>query len=186
VLSALFWRLDVVLLSWLGTTTDVGLYAAALRFVNMGQEVPAAILATIFPRLAALHRESSDGFRILFTRSAKYLSLLALGISVVTTIMGPAFIKLLFGSKFDAAVPVLQVLIWSLLPFSLMKLLGGALVATHNQVADLIINALVLVVNVVLKLLWIPAYGTMGAAWATVAAISFAVAVRARFFWRQT
>ena len=31
VLSALFWRLDLVMLSWLGTSTDVGLYAAALR-----------------------------------------------------------------------------------------------------------------------------------------------------------
>jgi O-antigen/teichoic acid export membrane protein len=186
VLSALFWRLDLVMLSWLGTATDVGLYAAALRFVNMGQEVPAAILATIFPRLSALHGESREGFRTLFVRSAKYLSLLAIGTSVVTTLMGPAVIRLLFGSKFDASVPVLQVLIWSLLPFSLMKLLGSALIATHNQVTDLVINAVVLGVNVALKLLLIPAYGPIGAAWATVAAISLAVAMRGRFFWEQT
>jgi len=186
VLSALFWRLDLVMLSWLGSTTDVGLYAAALRFVNMCQEVPAAILATIFPRLSALHGESREGFRTLFAGSAKYLSLLAIGTSAAITLMGPAFIRLLFGSKFDASVPVLQVLIWSLLPFSLMKLLGSALIASHNQVADLLINAVVLAVNVCLKLLLIPLYGPVGAAWATIGAVSLAVAMRGRFFWDNT
>ena len=166
VLSALFWRLDLVMLSWLGTSTDVGLYAAALRFVNMCQEVPAAIMATIFPRSPALHAESREEFRTLFAGAAKYLSLLAIGTSLGITVMGPTFIRLLFGSKFDASVASLQVLIWSLLPFSLMKLLGSALIATHNQVADLVINAVVLVVNVGLKLVLIPRYGPVGAAWA--------------------
>lgn len=183
VLSALFWRLDLVMLSWLGTTTDVGLYAAALRIVNMCQEVPAAVMATIFPRLSALHVESREGFRTLFAGSAKYLGLFAIGTSAVVALIGPTFIRLLFGSKFDASVPVLEVLIWSLLPFSLMKLLGSALIASHNQVADLVINAVVLAINVCLKLLLIPLFGPVGAAWATLGAVTLAVAMRARFFW---
>ena len=78
--------------------------------------------------------------------------------------------------------PFLQVLIWSLLPFSLMKLLGSALIATHNQMADLVINAVVLVVNVCLKLVLIPRYGPVGAAWATIAAVTLALVMRGRFF----
>lgn len=185
VLSALFWRLDLVMLSWLGSATDVGLYAAALRFVTMCQEVPAAIMATVFPRLSALHGESREGFRILFANAAKCLSLLAIGTSIAITVIGPALIRMLFGSRFDASVGLLQVLVWSLLPFSLMKLLGSALVASHNQVADLVINGVVLAVNVCLKLLFIPLYGPVGAAWATIAAVSVAVAMRGRFFWQH-
>jgi O-antigen/teichoic acid export membrane protein len=49
--------------------------------------------------------------------------------------------------------------------------------------ADLVINAVVLVVNVCLKLLLIPRYGPVGAAWATIAAVSLALVMRGRFFW---
>jgi len=181
VLSTVFTRLDLVMLSWLGTATQVGLYAAALRFVNMCQEVPAAALMTLFPRLAALHVESRAAFRRVFTTSATYLALFALATSIAGTLAGPTVLRTLFGSKFDESIPILQLLIWCLLPFSLMKLLGSSLIATHNQVADLVINAVLLVVHATLMVLLIPPHGPLGAAAATLVTMTLAVLMRGRF-----
>ncbi|MFN8545802.1 MAG: polysaccharide biosynthesis C-terminal domain-containing protein [Candidatus Binatia bacterium] len=178
VLATAFWRLDLVMLSWLGTPTDVGLYAAALRFVMMCQEVPAAAMVLLFPRLSALHAGSAAAFRTLFRSAFRYLTVLAVTTSVVVTLVGPEVIRLVFGPRFDAAGPVLRLLVWSLLPFALMKLLGSALIASHRQNADLVINGAVLVVNVVLKLVMIPLWGLTGAAAATVLAMGAAVALR--------
>jgi O-antigen/teichoic acid export membrane protein len=82
-------------------------------------------------------------------------------------------VRLLFGSDFGAAVPVLKVVIWTLVPYGLSKVLASSLFASNRQVVDLKVNVLSLAANVLLNLALIPRYGSLGCAWATLLSILF-------------
>ena len=183
LLWTLFWRTDTLMLSWLSTPANVGLYSAALRIVSMFQELPKAVLVTIFPRLSALHQSSQASFRQLSIRTGGYLLLFSMIASLGVSTFGRSVLTALFSDKFAQASPVLEIMIWSLVPFSVANLLGNMLIASRNQNADLVINAIALILNVVLNLVLIPPYGVLGAVAANILSVSGSVVLRAGFLW---
>jgi O-antigen/teichoic acid export membrane protein len=72
-------------------------------------------------------------------------------------------IGLIYGPDFDAAVPVLQVLAWTVCLFSIALVFARVLVASHNEVLDLYCNVAALLINAVLGWQLILRYGPLGA-----------------------
>jgi O-antigen/teichoic acid export membrane protein len=183
LLWTLFWRIDVIMLSWLSSAEQVGLYTAALRIVTTLQEIPKAITVTLFPRFASLYVSSRVDFQQLYVRAGKYLLAFAILSCVAVTTIGGYVLTTLFSDKFAHAVPVLNLAVWSLVPFSITNLLGNMLISSHNQNADLVINAIALAMIVALSVWLIPRYGALGAAGANLAAVTAGLALRAGFSW---
>jgi O-antigen/teichoic acid export membrane protein len=183
LLWTLFWRIDVIMLSWLSTAEQVGLYTAALRIVTTLQEVPKAITVTLFPRFAALYGSSRAEFQQLYVRTGKYLLAFALLACLGVTTIGGYVLTALFSDKFVHAAPILNLAIWGLVPFSITNLFGNMLISSHNQNADMIINGLSLAVIVGLNGWLVPSYGALGAAAANLVAVTAGLAMRAAFSW---
>lgn len=163
VLSALYFRIDILLLEhWQGATA-VGTYNAVFRIVEGLRLFPAAALAVALPDLCRAH--STAAMRTLIGR----LVLPALAVTALLIVAAPWFVPLAFGRSFADAVITAQVL---LLGFPLMTVnyvLTTQLVAWDRQRPYAWLCAAALVINIALNAWLIPGWSTAGAAWATLA-----------------
>ncbi len=188
VLVAAVNRVDFLMLERMANLDQVGLYGAAYKVTNLLERVPQMMMVAFYPLMARASTAGVGSLRRLYRRSALGLGALALPIALAVTWAGPTLLRLMFGADFVAAYSGLRVLIWSTACIFTAISAGFALVTIGWERASLAIWAVATVVNVTLNLLWIPRFGFVGAAWATVWAyvvvlVGQVVAVEI-YFWR--
>jgi O-antigen/teichoic acid export membrane protein len=170
VLSAIYFRVDVLLIQlWIGTPA-VGLYNAVFRLVEALRLLPAAVMAVMLPSLC----RAAD-LRPL-VRAAAPLTAAAVGIAVVLWIAADALIPALYQPRYAAAVPAFRILLLSFPLMSLNMALTHQLVGWHGQRAYAVLCAMALVVNLALNARLLPAWSIDGAAWATLGTEMFLTA----------
>ena len=176
LLAALQTRASTILLERLTDTAQVGYFAAATRFVEAGRMIPNAFFGALFPLLAALAVQPQELSRT-FTRAMWGLAAFGIALAVCFSLFASTIISLTFGPDFQPTIPVLQIAMWSLLP-SLLR--GGRTLYWYAQGQEGYVNVvtgLALLAQIGLCLWWIPQYGAFGAAWASVAAETVALAL---------
>lgn len=165
-------RIDQVMIASLGTPSDLGYYAAAAKVAESWEMIPFALSASLFPRLVG------DGERGVLQRSLSPLLAsviwLGLGIAACLWIFAPIVVTGLFGESFLPAAGVLTVLSWSGVFLGLRTVLVRWILVNGRPEVAVWATAAGAVVNVGTNLLVIPAFGAVGAAWATL--LSYAAA----------
>ncbi len=162
LLSALYFRIDVVLIEIWNGTAAVGLYTAVFRLVDALRLFPAAVLAVTLPWLGR-----STTARVL-GRVAGGLTAFAVGVAAVLWWTAGALVPMIYGAAFADAVPAFRVLLLSFPLMSLNYALTQQLIAWHGHRAYAGICASALVWNLVLNARLIPTLSILGAAWATM------------------
>ena len=155
IVAALYLRADVFMLSKLGTLAAVGYYTTGYRLFAIAQVVPKSFNTSIYPVFSRLFHESQDSFQKASSVSIRYI------------------LRLLFGQGFGDAASVLKVVIWTLVPYGIVRVLASLLFASNRQHIDLKVNVMGLATNVVLNLALIPRFGILGCAWATLLSMCF-------------
>lgn len=163
-------RMDVILIGVLLSTSAAGIYATAAALVTLIGFGLVAVNSVIAPMLSELY--SQNKMKAL-QRLATNVAYLIFGYTVLTTfgvvLFGETLLSL-FGEEFTLAYGVLIVLMFSKIVNSLTGSVGYMLTMTGNQRAALRIVAMSSVINLLLNLILIPAYGMIGAALAGVLA----------------
>lgn len=164
-------RADVLVLQWLRGAVDVAQYSAAARVSEIGYFIPAAYMAAAFPGLLALRRTAgaqAPEYRKALQRSYTTAFWVGVLLAGVLYLAGPWGITLVFGLEYAPAGEVLRVHVLAL-PFVFMAAVFSKWILAESLYwASLLRHGLGAVANVVLNLVWVPAYGIQGAAWATV------------------
>jgi len=164
--AASYNRVDVLLLRRLVTSDAVAIYGAPYRILDLTQIVPSSLMATILPSLCR-NEEAKAG--IAEPRTAmRFLLIVAACLIVCVTVAAPWITYLLFGSKYQGSIPVLQVLIWATVPMFWNFVLNAQLIANSFDRAILYAASIALLVNFGLNLLFIPRFGYMACAVITV------------------
>lgn len=171
IFSTIYWNVDVIMLSKMKGATEVGFYSAAYKLTMVWKIIPMAYLMAFQPVIFRLFKSSLEKFKIACTKSIKYLFFTMLPIAVGTTILADRFIQLFFRNEFLASASALRILIWTLVPFSMVLVFAYALIASDNQIIDLRVNIVGMLCNVGLNLLLIPKLGFLGASIATCVSI---------------
>lgn len=162
VLSALYFRLDVVLVEhWQGAAA-VGTYNAAFRLIEGLRLMPAAALAVALP---ALCRATSAGPML---RLAGQLGLASVPIVALSWAAAAWLLPLLFGDRFVDAVPAFRVLLLAYPLMTLNYVLTTQLIAWDRHGTFAVLCAIALGVNVALNVRLIPSASIVGAAWSVV------------------
>jgi O-antigen/teichoic acid export membrane protein len=169
--STIHLSIDQIILSKLRSVDSVGIYSAADRLLDICKTFPMAFAAALLPLFAREFVQGLPNLRQLVVTATRYLFLGTLPVVVGTVVLGDQIITLIYGQRFDAAIPVLRLHIVSLVPFSLVYILAYVLIATDNQRIDLSINAVAVGVNIALCFLFIPRLAEMGAVLATLVTI---------------
>ena len=167
LLSAVYFRIDVLLIEmWRGTEL-VALYNSVFRLVEALRLFPAAVLAVALPAL----------FRANDARPLLSVSAVLCGFSIVVTLTlwaaADLLVPLLYGDRYAAAVPAFRILLVALPLMSLNYALTHQLLGWHGQLAYALLCAGAVVFNVALNSQLIPAFSIDGAAWATLATEAF-------------
>ena len=161
VLSALYFRIDVLLVEvWAGTEA-VARYSAVFRIIDALRLFPAAVLAVILPSLCAA------GTLQPLARIAGPLTAFATLVTAVLWPIADPLVPLLFGDRYASAVPAFRILTLSFPLLSLNLALTHQLVGWNRQRAYAAICAAALTVNLALNAWLIPTLAIEGAAWAT-------------------
>ena len=168
IFATLYWRVDVFLLSQMRSVDEVGLYGAAWRLLEIAIVVPQSLSLALFPQIAAALRSDPAMLSWLGRTANRYLFGASLPVAVVATVLGDRILGALYGESFQVAGSTLSLLMWSVVPYGWVKYYAYLLVAADRQRADLALNVVMTVLNIVLNLVLIPLYGYWGAGLATV------------------
>ena len=185
VVAALYARADVLLLSKLAGLAEVGFYAAAYRLFAISQVIPRSFNTSIYPVLSQLFVNSPSTYRQAKSLSIRYILVILLPVAGGICGLAAPVMELLFGREFVVAAPILRIVIWTLVPYGVARVLASSLFASNRQVVDLKVNLLGLGANLALNLLLIPRYGAVGCAWATLLSILFFLACQCYFLRRE-
>jgi O-antigen/teichoic acid export membrane protein len=162
VFSAVYFRIDVLLVQlWLGAEA-VGRYNAVFRLVDAIRLFPAAVLAVTLPWLCR-----ARDYRPLLGVAA-FVTAFSVIVAALVWIGAEVIISILFGSRYTAAAPALRILALALPLLSMNLALTHQLIGWNRQHAFAAICAAALVFNLGLNVFLIPGFAIEGAAWATV------------------
>jgi O-antigen/teichoic acid export membrane protein len=162
VLSALYFRVDVLLVQfWLGTEAVAG-YNAVFRLIDALRLFPAAALAVVLPSLCR-----ADDLRPLVQVSAAVTAFAVVAAALLWAV-SDRVVTLAFGEHYRTAVPAFRILALAFPLLSLNFALTHQLIGWNRQHAYAAIAGAALVANLALNAWLIPALSIEGAAWATL------------------
>jgi O-antigen/teichoic acid export membrane protein len=162
VLSALYFRIDVFLLEKWSGLGQVAHYSAVFRLVDAMRLVPAAVLTVLLPQLFG--KRDTEFARKL----ALGLTMLAVGITLVTWPMAGWLVTVAYGPSYAAAAPILRILLLSFPLLTLNYSLTHQLIGWDQPRAYAACCAVALAANLALNAWLIPQSAGIGAAWATL------------------
>ena len=172
IFSTLYWRIDVFMLSQLKPVEDVGYYGSAYRILELAMILPQSLCLSLYPRIAVAAQNNLSTLKMIGKYALRYLTVISLPLAVCTALLAKPVLTMLYGKPFYVAATTLVVLIFTLVPYSLVRYHAYVLVSANRQHIDLKLNILMSVINVILNLILIPRYSYFGAAIATFLAIS--------------
>lgn len=168
VFTIIYFRIDVIMLSFLRGDAEVGLYSAAYKLTDALVFLPTVLTTSTFPLMSKYYKDSFDSFSFAYARTFKYLFAAGLLIAVLVTFASSRIIHIIYKPEFDGSTIALQILIWTTAIMFITTLISTTCISSGNQqiVSKRAIIAAIL--NVILNLILIPWIGYTGAAIATV------------------
>ncbi|MFT4583126.1 MAG: O-antigen/teichoic acid export membrane protein [Gammaproteobacteria bacterium] len=185
ILGLVSTRANIIMLSWLGDLSIVGIYAAASKLVEFTLICPSIFAQFMLPQIARTFAKSPN-FELREYRKPFYFMFaasIALGLGLIY-FAGPV-IHLLFGSAFEGSVIVFRVLLVFFMVECLDTMLGVVLKAANRQKQDVRLYVVHPALNILLNVILIPAFGGTGAAVARLAGAFSSCALRYVYVARQ-
>ncbi len=185
MMIALFLNIDIVMLGFLRSEAETGLYTGMVRLYTLTFALGNLVMTAFRPALAAAFPDRDS-----MTRQYRInvMMVVLFGFPIVAGVIAfpSEIIALIFGAGFVGGAEALVILQAAALTGYIGIAATAALVAWHDHVAQMWFHAMAAVVNIALNIYLIPRYGIEGAAWATLIAqllmvICFAIRLRMKF-----
>ncbi len=178
VLTSVYFRVDVIILSKLTSSEVVGWYGSAYKLFETLMFLPTIVsMVIMYPILARLSAQSRDGLRFAMEKGLGIMLMLGTPICVgLFTLAGP-IITLIYGDKdFAPAVPALQWLAVALFLLYVNHMMVVSLWSLNQEKKMIPAAGVAVFINMGLNFVLIPRYGHLGAAASTVATELFLTA----------
>lgn len=171
LIMQLNYKVDILLLQKLSTLDQVGYYSLGVAISDKLWQLPTAMGVVVLSRTANMLDENSLNQSV--SRLLRISFVLVLFAAVVLWIIIPYFLPLIFGEKFIPSVNVVRAMLPGILIFVLPRILNSRFAGIGQPKVLIAIFVPALIINILLNFLWIPAYGGVGAAWASNVSYAF-------------
>jgi O-antigen/teichoic acid export membrane protein len=166
----LFLKIDLVLLDVLANPATLGEYVSAAKISELWYAVPTVLSVAMLPGLIQQKKNNKTAYIHTLEKWLRLSFWLSFAIAVFVTLTAHILIPFLYGAGYSAASLMLMIHIWASIPVFTSIVLVQYLFVEGEYKIYLYANTSGLIVNVVVNLFLIPAYGGTGAAIATVVA----------------
>jgi len=162
-------QIDILLVGYFLTATDVGYYAVAVSLSRFFWLVPRAIRTITYPSTSEYWiKNKYHSLNEMIDKSMKYSSCLLLIAGLGVWVFAKDIIVFLFGELFISSIIPLRILVIGTVIFGIFMSIGGTLAGIGRPDLSFKINAIGSTVNVALNILLIQYFGIAGAAIATI------------------
>ncbi|MBU0732200.1 flippase [Patescibacteria group bacterium] len=179
IFVVLYFKIDTVMLSAMRTDAEVGWYNAAYNLVFALIMIPTIFDIIFYPILSKTFGHKKE-FTQVVNKIFSYAVLIAVPVAIFVYLIRGPLVEWIYAGKYDMAIPILGILVWS---FMLNLINRFPFILNAANLAQIITfqAGLGVLLNVGLNFILIPNFGTIGAAWATVATEVLAIAVLTYF-----
>lgn len=168
VLGLIYFKVDTILLSYMKSSYDTGIYAAAYKFLEAIIFIPSAVSVALFPVLAKLHETDSQALKKLYFKSLRVMLYISLPIMLGYIFLLPFVINFLL-PQYQLSIFVIQVLALTIPLMFMHTPATVALLSTDKYLKEVVLISIgTLAFNIIFNILLIPKYGIMAAAFVTV------------------
>ena len=168
VMSTVLLNVDVVMLGFIRTVEEVGIYAGMARLFVLSTFAAHIISVAFAPALAA--ESDKEDRRRIYYRYLRILIFIGAPLSAAIVAFPEWLVILVFGAGYLEGAPILALLGFAAVLSHLTIAPLTALIAWRDQTAQMIILSAVAISNVALNFGLIPIYGGIGAGIATLIA----------------
>ncbi len=182
LLAALMVNTDVLIIGWFRSATEVGLYSAPLRIIQLLYILPSILAVSALPTFTRLADKNLPKMREALEQVVSFSFLVAIPIAVGGFMVASQLVHLLFGTEYMPGTLPFQILLLTLIVDFPAVILSNAVFAHNKQKLLVLYAAIGGGLNVILDLLFIPSWGIVGSAWATL----LAQLVSNWYLWRVT
>jgi O-antigen/teichoic acid export membrane protein len=175
--NLVYLKTDTLILSLIKSQSEVGIYGAAYKVIDILTTIPFLFAGVVLPILAAdWAKHSHERFRKIFQKSFDLMIIMAVPLVVGTQFFARPVMVLVAGPQFAAAGSVLKILIFAVGFVFLSSFLAHIVIAVDKQRQTILAYIFTAVTSVLGYLYFIPRFSYFGAAAITVyseAAITF-------------
>ena len=169
-LGILLTNTDILIISWMRSASDVGIYSAVIRIVQIFYLIPGIIQTTTLPAFSRLAKSNTVKFRVAFEKTLGFIFLASVPLALGGMILGTQVMLLVFGGAYVTGSLALKVLMLSMMFDFPASVIAAAVFAYNHQKGLIISSAIAGVANVAFDLILIPRFGITGSAFATLGA----------------
>ena len=169
VMIAIYSQMDSIMLKEFLDTSATGYYGIALGINSMWAFILEAIIFSIYPTIIEAKRENqTEVYHHRITQLYSIVFWFSACASIVIMILSRFIIVTLYGEAYLPSASCLRISTW-INTFAYLGVARGAwMVSENNQKYQKYILGIGAAVNLVMNYLWIPRFGTVGAAAATL------------------
>jgi O-antigen/teichoic acid export membrane protein len=169
-LGLLFTNSDILIISWMRSASDVGIYSAAIRIIQTLYLIPGIIQYATLPLISRIAKKDNAKFRDVLQRTLVMVLFASIPLAIGGMILGTSIMGLVFGASYRTGGLSFEILAATLLFDFPAAVIINALFAYDHQKSLVASSAFGGVINVGLDLLLIPVFGIAGSAVATLIA----------------
>lgn len=165
----LYMRLDQIMLGNLLTIGKVGEFSAAVRVTEIFLFIPVAISGSFYSALITSKKQDMNLYKHKLQVLFNVMFIISFSLALGVTLFSNIIINILYGSRFEEAAAILRVHVWSLMAIFLGVASSQYLVIENLQKINFYNPVIGFSINVTLNIFFIPRWGALGSAYATLA-----------------
>ncbi len=157
-------EIDTVMLGYMTTSKEVGYYAIAKNIINKLPHLALAISIGVMPIFSQLNNDNMNHMKRKFKKVLSINIKIYFPLVLLIIFISPFFIPLIYGNQYDNSILPLQILsIWLFIVS--FNVFFNSILDFQYKAGKRAINFLVtIILNILLNLILIPLYGSVGAA----------------------
>lgn len=167
--SLVYFRADMLIIGWFRPQTEVGIYAAAYRILEILVTLPFLYAGVLLPLIASAWKEKrKEQFRAFIQNSFNAMALVTIPLMVGTQAVATQVMVLIGSNEFAASGGILQILIVATGAIFLATTFSHAVIALDAQKDMIPWYLWTAGLTAIGYVLFIPPYGIWAAAWLTL------------------
>ena len=176
IVGFLNYRVEVFILGAFLPLSAVGFYSVAVGLAEKLWFLSESASTVLFPTVSAEKDEQArKTFTPLVSRS---VLLITAGGAAVLFLLSQWLVILLYSSEYLPAVQLFRILLPGIVFLSAGRILANDIAGRGKPLLNTYVGTIGVLLQVALNLVWIPRFGTRGAAWATTISYGLTSAVR--------